>query len=734
MQKIIFAFAVLTLVLHSACKKSVLGLRPVKYVAYLGFNYTDVARDSANNYSDSLHIVALQTYLDRINAHEDPKPYPVEYRLKTFQCDYKDSLIVPRYQEMMADTNIVLVVDNTWGKYIRYAAPLIRQGMPVISQTADQNKLDFGDNAVFLNPSDPNPNYLVQFMATVLKARHIGFVTECDYLLHERFVESIIKNHLSYDSVCLWQSSYIRNREVPSDSVASMKRMLRKMLNRPQEDVILLNTHAGYGDSIMRFLEHEPLPPKTFVGIQTSLTDKELEKITKEKGHTFIRLVNSENLLPLEVYHDKKIIKSIYPNPFIKEERKGRKMTAKQREIERERERQADLTLRRCFDTMNIFESALRADSISRNEIAGYFHDKLKGRKTSIYNELYVFDTLLIQKPEPNFEEIRSGNTRSCPIQINSEGEPIPDLRVGIDIIGISDIDVRKNTFDCNLLYWVIVDSNHIDKEGYIDFPNISSEEGNRYAIAQKHDSNYVVSIHRISGKFLGNFNSFNFPFDRYELLIPVSALAPSDKIKTSFDYSRLQVKDKINDFRLNDWDSEEYYVTLDNQITNSLGSPNKVTFDPDDRAQFLEKYKTLNIHLKVSRQPWGAIILIVLPFLMFSALPIFMLFFHKASFEEVGELIITSFLATVAYSINLVQISPATDSMNLAYIFLMLTLGINFFCFLYVTYIARQRSGAGAAAGTGEKRRLFRFSNKIWITYLLIILLVMLSYLIFKS
>ncbi|MBK7938453.1 MAG: hypothetical protein IPJ82_15840, partial [Lewinellaceae bacterium] len=721
-------------VFHTACKKSVFDRRPVKYVAYLGFNYTDVARDSANNYSDSLHIVALQTYLDRINACAGDEQYPAVFRLKTFQCNYVDTIIPQIYQNLIADTNIVLVVDNTWGKYIRHAAPLIRQGLPVIALSADQNKLDFGENAVFLGPSDPSPNFLVQFIHSVLKKKHIGFVTECDYLLHNRFVESIRNNNLQYDSVCLWQRSYIRNREVPSDSVASMKRMMRGLLNRPEMEVILMNTHAGYGDSIMRFLQHERLPAKIFVGIQTSLTDEELEKITRERGHTFIRLVSNENLLPIEVYRDKKVVKSRYANPFIPEEKKGEFKSDKKKEQERERERQANNTLRRCFDAANIFETALRAGADDRAEISAYFRGKLKNRKVSIFNELYEFDSLLILKSEPNFEKISRGNTRSNPIQINSEGEPIPDLRVGIDIVGISDVDVRKNTFDCNLLYWVIVDSNHLDKERYIDFPNISSEEGNRYDITQKPDSDYVVSIHRISGKFLGNFNSFDFPFDRHELIIPVSALAPSDKIKFSFDYSRLQVKNKINDFQLNDWDTEEYYVTLDNQITNAIGSPNKVTFDPNDKARFLEKYKTLNIHLKVSRQPWGAIILIVLPFLMFSALPIFMLFFHKASYEEVGELIITSFLATVAYSINLVQISPATDSMNLAYIFLMLTLGINFFCFIYVTYIDRQKANTGVKNNNKEKRRIFRFGSKIWITYLLIILLVMLFYLIFGN
>jgi hypothetical protein len=170
--------------------------------------------------------------------------------------------------------------------------------------------------------------------------------------------------------------------------------------------------------------------------------------------------------------------------------------------------------------------------------------------------------------------------------------------------------------------------------------------------------------------------------------------------------------------------------------LSNALGSLDKVTFDPNDKAKYLENYKSLNVHLGVSRQPWGAIILIIMPFLMFSALPIFMLFFHKASFEEVGELIITSFLATVAYSINLVQISPATDSMNLAYIFLMLTLGINFFCFIYVTIIDRQKRPKlvpGELLQEEEAPQKRRFSMlKVWMPVLLLLVFLMLLYMVF--
>ena len=238
-----------------------------------------------------------------------------------------------------------------------------------------------------------------------------------------------------------------------------------------------------------------------------------------------------------------------------------------------------------------------------------------------------------------------------------------------------------------------------------------------------------MVRIYRISGKFLGNFKSFKFPFDHHECKIPIAALSSSNKIRISFDHSRLQINDKIKDFEFNDWDTKEYYVTLDNQLTNALGSPDKVTYDPNDKARYLENYKSLNVHLGVNRQPWGAIILIILPFIMFSALPLFMLFYQKSSFEEVGELIITSFLATVAYSINLVQISPATDSMNLAYIFLMMTLGINFFCFIYVTIVDRRRSASISEDGSPKRRTSLL---KVWMPVILLMVFLWLLYMLF--
>jgi hypothetical protein len=686
--------------------------RPVKYIAYIGFNYLNTAKDSLNGYSDSLYLVALNTYLDRINETE----YPVKYQLKAYQCDYRTEMMPDIYRQIAADTNIVLVIDNTWGRYIKEGRDIIRGRIPVISLSADQNKGDFGGNAIFLQPNDPQPNYLVQYIREIEKEKSVGFITECDYLLHERFLESLESNGIGYDSICLWQRSYIENRDLPEDTIRSMQQQLDRLFSRNKHRVFLLNTHGGFGDEIIRYLENAPtVRNKVFVGISTSLSDAKLEEVTLKRGHKFIRLVEEDEALPQTVYADKKEIAARYSKPY--------------ETTDREKIAGADNQLHRCYDAVNIFRAALEDRKYGRDSMLHYFR-RLKNRKINVGSELYSFDSLLILKKAPNFEQVDRGKTRSCPSQMNTEGKVIPNLRVGIDVIDINDIDVRKNTFDCNLLYWVIADSQYIMKEGYVDFSNISSEEANRYMIAEEKMDNYRVRIYRISGKFQGNFKSFEFPFDRHELVIPIVALSSSDKLRISFDYSRLQINDKIEDFQFNDWDSEEYFVTVDNQLSNALASLDKVTFDPNDKAKYLETYKSLNVHLGVSRQPWGAIILIILPFMMFSALPLFMLFYHKASYEEAGELIITSFLATVAYSINLVQISPATDSLNLAYIFLVFTLAVNFFCFLFVSlsYSRSRKQSAGKKGGfvSGKHFKLW-----IWLPIFLLGLFMALLYLV---
>ncbi len=70
---------------------------------------------------------------------------------------------------------------------------------------------------------------------------------------------------------------------------------------------------------------------------------------------------------------------------------------------------------------------------------------------------------------------------------------------------------------------------------------------------------------------------------------------------------------------------------------------------------------------------------------------------------------------------------------MNLAYIFLMLTLGVNFFCFIYVTIIDRQKrpaNGQGDALSVQGKRRPGIL--KAFFPVLLLLVFLMLLYMVF--
>lgn len=688
------------------CLLACSGKQPtMKYVAFIGFDLHDSQESAKRNHAEHLHAAMLKEYLQQFNQSH----YKVRFDTLQFDCPFVENAerIKAIYQKIADNPDIMLVVDNTWGKHIRHAQPIIREhNIPVIALNADQNNLDFGANAIFLSPNDPQPMYMVRFIKEAMKVRSVGFITEHDYKPHQIFTALLDKDSLRYNVLAsLSQETYRNNNQVPAPDSLALVQKLGEALRSTSDSVILLNTHAGYGNVVLRYLKNAAVPPKVFIGFlqSTNLQPEEIEAITK-RGHTLVTLETVNETFPIELYRYQQIFRKKFPAHYFTH-------------------KNVDLYQWRCFDAANILESALRKGIKDRAGLSHFFQN-LRGKKIAEHNQLYEFGNTLILTKTPTFNQVNNGKWRSCPVQINSRGKAIPNLRVGLDIIDINEIDVRNNSFSCNLLYWVIADSNYIDKENYIGFDNMSTNEAERDEVATQQEDNFIIKIYRVSGKFYSNYETFDFPFDHHQITIPISALSTSDEMKISFDFSRLLGKVKKDSFKFIDWATNDYFVTIDNQLTSRLGAIEQINIDTNDAARYLEKYKILNVRLEVSRRPWGAITLIILPFMMFSILPIFMLFFHKASFDEIGELIITSFLAAVAYSINLTQLSPTTDSMNRAYLFLLLTLGVNFSCFLYVTYADRQFSAL--------KERVMQVV-RIYVPYVILMLYIILTYFIFN-
>lgn len=686
--------------------------RPTLTIAYVGFHYYNLEQSKSRDFADQVFVAALQRHLKEIN---DNSAYGAKYRLKVFDCNFREDSIPIIYRAIAADPNIALVLDNTWGKHIKNARAIIQEhNLPVIALSADRNSVNFGPT-LFLEPNDPQPLYLIKFIKDVLRQHSVGFITEPDYLLNERFKTLRCEPECSLTFTPLAQMEqrvYEKDAQMKGDAVArEIAAQLDRNLPGCPDSVILLNAHSGLGNQVFRYFRSHTVAPKTIIGLPgvTNLPDSVLDAISR-RGHTIITLESNNDIFPRELYEKEQELRNSPDTAYLKKNYRNQ--------------------LRRCFDAMNIFETALQKGNYHRGSLSDYFAG-LKGEKVSIANQLYEFDTTLVLRRDPSFSQRTRGKNRSYPVQINTDGRPIPNLQVGLDIIDIGDIDIKKNAFECNLLYWVIAHKSQIQYESYIDFDNITANEAKKEFIAQqydKDDSSFVVKIYRVSGKFSSEFEAFDFPFDRHELTIPISALSSSNDLRINFDYSRLLGKSR-DKFKFSDWDTDAYFVTLDNKVTNRLGALDRIDTTDQKKTNYLEKYKSLNVHLAVSRRPWGALILIILPFLMFSMLPLFMLFFHRISFEDIGELIITSFLAAVAYSINLVQLSPTTDSLNRAYLFLLLALAINFLCFLYVTYKDRRKSLAERREEVMRKSRFGRISTP----YFLLILFMILCMLIFR-
>jgi hypothetical protein len=681
-------------------------------IAYVGFHTTDLEKSKKRDYSDQLHIAALQHYIDQINA----KKYGVRYVLKTFECEFEEDRIPKIYETIAADPTIALVVDNTWGKHIIKARDIIvKNNLPVLAVSADRNQSDFG-STVFLDPNDPQPLFLLHFIHDIMGQQSVGFITESDYLLHNQFekLRCEPKCYLNFTTLADMSQGVNKAGKISREDSLALTRKLEATVSNLTDSVILLNAHSALGNVALRYFQyHKDVPPKVLIGLPgvTNLDRRILDSITNN-GHTIITLESGSDMLPLGLYETEQTLRAKGDSTIFQSK------THKNQ-------------LRRCYDAMNIFESALQGRNFSRATLADYLKG-LRYQKLLCGDELYEFNSDLILLREPNFTELYQGRQRTCSQQINIYGKPIPNLQVGVDILDIGEIDIKKNAFSCNMLYWVIADSAQIKYESYIDFDNITANQAKKERIAERREENgrYIVRIYRVSGVFSSEFEAFDFPFDKHEIKVPISALSSSSELRINFDYSRLlgSGKDK---FKFSDWNTNRYFVTLDNKITNRLGSLDKV--DTTRRSYYLEKYKSLNVRLEISRRPWGALILIIFPFVMFSLLPLFMLFFHRITFDDIGELIITSFLAAVAYSINLVQLSPTTDSLNRAYLFLLLALIINFVCFTYVAYKDRHSRKSDEVPDDDGNPKRKRFLGRVTAPYWLLILFMMMCYLIFN-
>lgn len=195
-----------------------------KIIAYVGrfSNYRDTIplnRQKPNPF-DKMHETVLRQYLNELNTHTAN----AQFTLKTFDNRRDPRVSDSLYRYAIApDTNIVLVIDNTWGEHLQPAAAAIRdQRIPVISMNADRGNGDYGDAALFIGSDDDTPQDVSAFLRRALHCHQIIFITEVDYPLHEAYQQMFI-----HDSIRIVQQFDVVGKKSVEDQELNL--LLRRL-------------------------------------------------------------------------------------------------------------------------------------------------------------------------------------------------------------------------------------------------------------------------------------------------------------------------------------------------------------------------------------------------------------------------------------------------------------------------------------------------------------------------
>ncbi|MCS6823837.1 MAG: hypothetical protein NZ529_06035 [Cytophagaceae bacterium] len=664
MKKRLFGLLVLTVIcIVCSCKKNYTSKnRTTKYIAYVG-RYTDPKADTEEKKKmarkfDMMHEVALQKYIKQINL-----PY-TELKLKTFDCRRDGRISDSIYNEIAKDTNIVLVIDNTWGEHFRECAHTIRnKKIPVICMNADRNDLDYGGNVLFIGNNDHVPFDQVAFIKKALKFKEVNFLSEEDYPVHYTFLKAFEQAGIIIKKQFTLQGKNFS----PEDSAKLYKELFTFYKNNltEQNRLLVVNIHSKIGNQLLPWL------------------DKTCSQL-KILGHSYI--VNAEHIRHFGINNKNELILISNPTDAL-----SKRLTLDIEELKSKHEEyfknpNHPMFVKRCLDATemikNKFEYKSDTTSLSKKDFVEFFRS-LRGSTIEEEDEIYEFDSLLTMMPELYFTEYSEGKLHSHPLQLNLEREVIPNLFFGMEIVDIYDININTNSFTSDFYYWVKLDSSNRDAEKFIIFQNMKQNESSRELIFEKTDGKTIYKLYKVSGVFYVNYQLDDYPFDSQELFIRAEILNPSNKLKVSFDQKSFQLDpNAIDKFKITEWDKQKYYVTVENEISRGMHG------DPDIDEEKLSEFKNIYFRLQVKRKIISPLLEIVLPLSLIGIVSIALLMIRDVSFENLGEVSIGVFITIVAFSISYSASTPNTDNLTRADFLFWITFSVVLLNFLIVIIV----------------------------------------------
>lgn len=614
---------------------------PHKVVAYIG-RFTNISDSipidkQVKRPFDLQHEAIFKKYLEELS-----ETGRTTLDLQSFDNHADKRTTDSIYRAIAADTNIILVIDNTWGEHLAQGAEVIRdQHIPVIAINADRGKVAYGPTVMFTGNDDDVPGDIVNLLAKELHVPAVNFISERGYKLHDGFVEAL--GGAGIGIAHEWDLA--AQKPQSSDEEARILGEIGAFYRDPAARYVplVINTHTTWGNRIIQYV-NSYCDHVTMVAGQYVSSVSTTEDFGKGNDNQLYIMSRPNDALTQKIVNDLGAFRTASPALFSSAN--------------------AAYFVKRGVDVREIMLAGLRAQGAQPPTRRGFaaFFDAVRGTTVAGEQELYTFDSSLVLAKDVTFTKYKGGKYYSLGHQFNRERKMIPNVFFGMDIIDIYNVDVNTNSFKSDFYYWIKVDTAFRDEERSVVLQNIIGAESNKELVLEKVEEGILYRLYKVSGKFYIDYELKRFPLDVQEIAIRVESLRPSDRLRISFDQKSFEQDSSVFErFRVPAWNMMKSYVSVDNRLSTTMRG------DPDDVEGKLRTFKTFSFRLDLARKFLGPFLQIILPLVLIGIVAISLLYIKNVSFANIGDVSVGVFLGIIAFSISFSNTIPASNYLTKA-------------------------------------------------------------------
>ncbi len=649
------SFLLLLVLVFSGCTDAFANGKEQFKIALIG-RYEDQDGESPSNaWFDEFTRITLEHYFTELNQSTDR----VELELVSFNIHQDGQKLDSLYQAIQSDSSFLLVLDNTWAQELEQARETIKNAsVPVISLNAYKADVDYGKNILFLTNFAAEFDYLLAYAKSDKPTTPLDIITEDDTRLHNILKEKIKETDTNLGETLVYRG---QKRIQPADSL-SLFNKLDSIYSSPGKDsgnIVLLNSHFIWGNSILRFL-NQKVKNSTF--LVWAIPDEAVIEELKN-GNRIVINQRSPNIVSSEVLIPYRELKKQYPKEFEWPGAPGI-MTS----------------LLRVKNLLDFYLVRFIKDPYGRKTVFRMFqllHNKPVLHKGNIHE---VQENNAFISP-PVFSILQGQDWEVSPVQLSAKTQPIPSIALGVDLKDVYDINFETTSFKADFEFWIVGDSSILKNvDELYRFHNLRNPKESVELISAAQRNGRFYQIYAVSGEFNNAFEGSNYPFDEQQLQIKIGVNSKREEVKSVVD--PLTFSDHPDQISINGWRTKDYYVTIENSVRQ----------DPTSLDSKYVDSNSLGLTYKVQRRYWSSILLIILPLLFIGLITTAILYVHSLSFSDMGEVIVGLFLSITAFSYALAELTPKLDTLTIADKLFLLTFLHVFTVFLFVIAVNSTR------------------------------------------